>query len=133
MDKQEKYEYWLDTAEYEKGAAYDMFKSGRWIYAVFMCQQSIEKLSKALYVYAVDENVPRIHNIRLIVAKVADTLNIKVSEARYAFFDSLVAYYISGRYTDYVDKIGALVGKEKAEEVLNMTEEAFAWLLTMKK
>jgi HEPN domain-containing protein len=133
MDKDEKYSYWLDTAEYDKSTAYDMFKSGRWIYAVFMCQQSLEKLSKALYVYTIDDNIPRVHNIRLIVSKVAEALGAEVPEERNAFFDSLVAYYINGRYPSYVEKIAALVGKEKAAEILENTEDAFTWLLTMKK
>jgi HEPN domain-containing protein len=49
MDDQEKYEYWLETAQYDLDTAKAMFESGRWLYAVFMCQQAVEKLSKALY------------------------------------------------------------------------------------
>jgi HEPN domain-containing protein len=71
MDRNEKYSYWLDAAKYDKRVARDMFNSGHWVYSVFMCQQSLEKLSKALYVYAIDDNVLRVHNIRLIVEKVA--------------------------------------------------------------
>jgi hypothetical protein len=31
MDKQEKYAYWLDSAEYDMKTAEAMFDSGRWV------------------------------------------------------------------------------------------------------
>ena len=46
MDAQEKFEFWLDIAQYDLGVAESMLKSGRWLYTVFCCQQAIEKLVK---------------------------------------------------------------------------------------
>lgn len=43
MNSEEKYEYWLDIAKYDLETAEAMFDSGRYLYVVFMCQQSIEK------------------------------------------------------------------------------------------
>jgi HEPN domain-containing protein len=34
MDAQEKYEYWLDIAQYDLETADAMFDSGRWLYSV---------------------------------------------------------------------------------------------------
>lgn len=48
MDKKEKVEYWLDIADYDLETAKSMLTSGRYLYVVFMCQQAIEKLLKAL-------------------------------------------------------------------------------------
>ncbi|MDR2542844.1 MAG: HEPN domain-containing protein [Treponema sp.] len=59
MDLQEKFEYWLEIAKYDLETAEFMFTTGRWIYVVFMCQQSIEKLSKGLYLLFIDDNVPK--------------------------------------------------------------------------
>jgi HEPN domain-containing protein len=44
MDSQEKFEYWVDIARYDLDTADAMFKTGRWLYVAFMCQQAIEKL-----------------------------------------------------------------------------------------
>ena len=49
MDLREKFDYWLDIAQYDLDTAEAMFISGRWLYVVFMCQQAIEKLCKGLY------------------------------------------------------------------------------------
>ena len=51
MDSAEKYEHWEDIAVYDLGTAEAMFQSSRYLYVVFMCQQSIEKLSKGLFVF----------------------------------------------------------------------------------
>jgi len=51
-----------------------MLNGGRWLYVVFMCQQSIEKLIKGLYVLYVDDNVPKTHNIRILVEKFENLL-----------------------------------------------------------
>jgi HEPN domain-containing protein len=45
MDSQEKFEYWLDIAQYDLDTAAAMFAAGRWLYVVFMCQQAIERRS----------------------------------------------------------------------------------------
>ena len=37
MNTQEKYEYWLDIAQYDLETANTMFAGGRWIYVAFMC------------------------------------------------------------------------------------------------
>jgi HEPN domain-containing protein len=50
MNSQEKYEYWLDIANYDLETASAMLAGSRWLYVVFMCQQAIEKLVKGLYI-----------------------------------------------------------------------------------
>jgi len=72
MNAQEKYEYWLDIAQYDLETANSMLSSGRWLYVVFMCQQATEKLAKGLYTLYVDDNIPRIHNIKTIVERFED-------------------------------------------------------------
>jgi HEPN domain-containing protein len=67
MTTEEKFEYWLDIAEYDLRTAEAMFETGRWLYVVFMCQQAIEKLCKGLYVLYVDDNVPHVHTISQIL------------------------------------------------------------------
>jgi HEPN domain-containing protein len=132
MNAQEKYDYWLDIAQYDLETANAMFDSGRWLYVVFMCQQAVEKLAKGLYVLYIDDNIPRIHAIRQVVKKYDGKLPDHVSEDRYRFFDKLSAFYIEGRYADYRQKLSVLVDKNEAESILWQTKEVFAWLLTLK-
>jgi len=62
MEALEKFEYWLDIAQYDLVTADAMLSGGRWLYVVFMCQQAVEKLVKGLYTLYTDDSVPRIHN-----------------------------------------------------------------------
>jgi HEPN domain-containing protein len=105
MNNVEKYEHWEDIAQYDLDTAKAMFQSGRYLYVVFMCQQAIEKLTKGLYVLYKNEEAPRTHNI-------------------YTIFKSIF---------DNQDKNEHFVQKEKAKEVLDLAEEVFSWLKSLKK
>ncbi|MBN6204898.1 HEPN domain-containing protein [Ralstonia pickettii] len=50
MNDKEKFEHWRDIAKYDLDTAEAMYQAGRYLYVVFMCQQSIEKLVKGLHV-----------------------------------------------------------------------------------
>jgi HEPN domain-containing protein len=132
MDAQEKYDYWLDTAEYDLASAEAMLNGGRWIYVVFMCQQAIEKLVKGLYILYADDNVPRTHNISALIEKIESKFPEPPKEEYRELFGELTLYYLNGRYTDYKQKLDERLGEREVKNVLNLTKEAFAWLLTLK-
>lgn len=133
MDKQEKYTYWLDTANYDLSTADAMLKSGRYVYVVFMCQQSLEKLSKGLYNFYINDNVPRVHNIGFIINKVIEELNVEVTEDVYELFETLAAYYLQGRYPSFKEKISQTIDKNQANLILKKSKEVFEWLKSLKK
>ena len=133
MDKEDKFLYWLDLAEYDLTTAEAMQISGRYVYVAFMCQQSLEKLAKGLYNFYVGDHVPRVHNISFIISKVQDNLNVNVDEKNYRLFDKLSAYYIEGRYPTFRQKISLLIDEEKSRELLNQTKEVFQWMKSLKK
>jgi HEPN domain-containing protein len=132
MDQGEKYTYWLEHAQYDLDSADVMYRGGRWLYVVFMCQQAIEKLCKGLYVLYIDDNVPRIHDISNLVRRFADKLPEAVPEERFTFFDRLTTFYLNDRYPEYQNRIGALVNDQGAKTMLDKTKETFLWLLTLK-
>lgn len=132
MDAREKYEYWLDTAQYDLETAEAMLKGERWLYVVFMCQQAVEKLVKGLYILYIDDNVPKTHNIRLLLEKFEPLLPEPVADERYDFFDDLTIHYLNGRYADYKLKLNERLNHQAAADFLEKTKEAFAWLLTLK-
>lgn len=133
MNQEEKYNYWLDIAEYDMISAEAMLNTGRYAYVAFMCQQSLEKLAKGLYNYYIDDNVPRVHNISFVIGKVLDVLSIAEDETKLQLFDRLAAYYLQGRYPSFKEKISQLVNEEQAVKLLNESKEAFAWLKSLKK
>jgi HEPN domain-containing protein len=132
MTLEEKYEYWLDIAQYDLATADSLFASGRWLYVVFMCEQAIEKLVKGLYLFYVDDKTPHIHNIENIILRFADKLPEPISEDKHELFEQLSMYYLEARYPEYKEKLSTLTDKEMAEKLLKQTKEVFQWLLTMK-
>ena len=109
-----------------------MLSGGRWLYVVFMCQQAIEKLAKGLYTLYVDDNTPRIHNIKNIIERFEDKLPAAVTEEKHRLFEDLSAYYLNNRYPDYMSKLSMQITEVEAKEILTLSKEAFTWLLTLK-
>ncbi len=131
------HEHWEDIAQYDLETAKAMLSSGRFLCVVFMCQQSIEKIIKGLFVLHKGEEAPRTHNINLIFRSLFEDSTLIDAIARqseYAsFFIQLHAYYISERYPSYREKLSSTINQELAEEVLEKTEEVFAWLQSLAK
>jgi HEPN domain-containing protein len=98
-----------------------------------MCQQSLEKLAKGLYNHFIDDNLPRVHNISFVIAKVLDILGLEEDEIRFQLFDRLAAYYLQGRYPSFKEKISQLVNEEQAKKILTESKEAFVWLKSLKE
>ena len=132
MDAQEKYEYWLDIAQYDLAVAESMLNSKHWLYVVFMCQQSIEKLIKGLYSYYLPDNPPYLHNIKTIASRIEPFLPIPIPAEKMDFFDELTAYYLNNRYPDYISKLSSQIDETEASDIMAKTREVFAWLLTLK-
>lgn len=141
MDSREKYEYWLDIAEYDLETARVNYISCRYLYVVFMCQQSVEKLVKGLHVLFTGEEADRTHNIARVFLKIFSKDNdIKViinkefddkSGEYMNFFGELLYYYIAERYPSYKEKLSSTISKDDAKRVLDKTEEVFKWLKTL--
>ena len=132
MDAQEKFNYWLDIAKYDLDVAESMQKSKHWLYVVFMCQQSIEKLVKGLYSYYMPDTPPHLHNIKAIATRVESRLPMSLPSDKMDFFDELTAYYLNNRYPDYINELSTQVSENDAVEVLAKAKEVFTWLLTLK-
>jgi len=132
MDLPEKFEYWMDIAQYDLDTAEAMFTSGRWLYVVFMCQQAIEKLCKGLYLLFVDDNIPMIHDINSLIAKFEGKLPTAIDDDKRLLFAKLSAFYLNNRYPKYKERLSVSINSEEALNILEKTREAFAWLRTLK-
>jgi HEPN domain-containing protein len=106
MTAEEKFEYWLNYSNEDLETAAAMFKSGRWIYVLFCCQQALEKLVKGLYLLYLDDNIPKIHNINSIFDRFSDKITADIDERWRNLFDRLTNFYLSGRYPKYINELG---------------------------
>jgi HEPN domain-containing protein len=115
---------WLKQAEYDLETASAMFKTGRYIYTVFMCHLSIEKALKGLYAKKFKKDPPKIHNLNYFCEKI----NIEIDSEKRDFVDSLNNLSIPIRYPDELERLIKDYRKENTEGVLKKTEELLKWL-----
>lgn len=91
---------------------------------VFMCQQALEKLLKAIHIQQKGEEAPRTHNLIYLFGLVNLPQRVEYLQT----MTNLNTYYVEGRYPAYKQKLSQLLDKEVAETFLNETKEIFQWL-----
>ena len=99
---------WLERVDYDMETAGAMYKAGRYLYVVFMCQQAIEKKIKAMLALQGKEIKP-IHHL----SKLAELAGItqEFDEDTLALIESLSAYYLNARYKETIAALTKAIGK----------------------
>lgn len=119
------YQKWLDRVVYDMDTAKAMLQTGRLIYAIFMCQQSLEKCFKALLAYMDEEIVP-IHNLRRL-AEMASVIH-ELDESKLVKLDFLSNYYINARYKEDLQQLSKGITEPITQNFIQFSEELIAWL-----
>lgn len=119
------HEKWLDRVVYDMDTAKAMLQTGRWIYAIFMCQQSIERCFKALLAYR-DKDVFPIHNLRRL-AELTDVIQ-ELDEATLMRLDFLSSYYINARYKEDLQDLARGITESVAQDFIQFSERLIQWL-----
>ena len=116
---------WLDRVVYDMDTAKAMLQTGRWIYSIFMCQQSLEKCLKALIAYQDKEIVP-IHNLRRL-AEIASII-YEFDESTLVKLDFLSNYYINARYKEDLNQLSKGINETLVQDFIQFSEGTIAWL-----
>ncbi len=121
---------WIDRAVYDIETADAMLETGRYLYVIFMCQQAIEKVLKAILSLQ-DKDVIPIHNL----AKLAKTAGIldQMEEEDKVGMDDLSAFYLNARYRDTIETLSKSIGEKEAEKTIRWTKEFMEWLILKMK
>ena len=117
---------WLERVEYDIQTAVAMLEAGRYIYAVFMCQQALEKSLKAIIAHKNVEVLP-IHNLRRLL-EAAGLIN-NINEEELIKIDFLSQYYINARYKEDIAELSRGMTKEFSAEMIIFTKEMIKWIL----
>lgn len=134
MNNTEKYYKWLEMAKEDLETATIMFNNDKFIYVAFMCEQAVEKLAKGIYVYTFDKEAPFTHNINIVLKDIDKVTSAEIYTNKYELlFSKLTSFYIIARYDVYKQKIAKGLDKINAEELLNMSKEAFLWLKSLQE
>ena len=115
---------WFNQAKYDLETAEAMFKTGRYIYTVFMCHLSIEKALKGLYAKQFKKDPPKTHDLIYLCKMV----NLSLPEKIEVFLDELNDLSVPTRYPDQLKKLLKQYKKDRTKKVLNQTKELLLWL-----
>ena len=120
-----KSQMWLDRVAYDMDTAKAMLQPGRLIYAVFMCEQSLEKCFKGLLAYQDKEIIP-IHNLR----RLAELSNViqELDEPMLMKLDFLSNYYINARYKEDLQQLSKGITEAVAQDFIQFSEGLITWL-----
>jgi len=118
-------EHWIERSQYDLDTAKAMLDTGRYLYVSYMCQQTIEKLLKAIIAQQGKKNFP-IHNLNRL-AEISAISN-GLSSEQFNFLAELTPYHIEARYGDYKEKLSEVIGDKKAQQVYKKTLEFHKWL-----
>jgi len=118
-------EHWVERSQYDLDTAKVMLDTGRYLYVAYMCQQTIEKILKALIAQEGKENFP-IHNLN----RLAEIASIKgeLSSDQFNFLAELTPYHIEARYGDYKESLSEIISEAKAQQIYKRTQEIHSWL-----
>jgi len=119
-------QYWLNIAEYDIETAEAMLKSGRYLYVLFICQQAIEKVLKALIVQETEQLPPRVHDL----LKLAGLAKVDVTDEEKEFLNKLSFYYLETRYPEQISDLSQSVDNDMGESYLVGSKEMLNWLKT---
>jgi HEPN domain-containing protein len=120
-----KSQMWLDRVAYDMDTAKAMLQTGRLIYAIFMCQQSLEKCFKGLLAYQDKEIIP-IHNLR----RLAELSNViqEIDEPMLMNLDFLSNYYINARYKEDLQQLSKGITEAVVRDFIQFSEGLITWL-----
>lgn len=125
MTRDELITHWQISAEDNFRSMLNMFKSGEYVWSLFVGHLCIEKLLKACYVKSVDVTVPRIHDL----FKLADRCGLEMTEEQKDALQYVNLFNIEARYEEYKREFYMKCTRAFAEKNIATIEELRAWLL----
>jgi HEPN domain-containing protein len=114
---------WFKQADYDFGTAEAMFRSRRYIYAVFMCHLCIEKGLKGLIANR-GEIPSRSHDLLYLLEISAGEVNERFT----GFIEALNEVSVPTRYPDELDRLVAQYPRKRTAEVISNAREVLTWL-----
>ena len=115
---------WIAMAEYDLETARHMLASGRYLYVVFMCHLSLEKMLKA-HVTEATQSVPaKSHDLIYLLKK----SGLALPALHIDFIGKINNASIPTRYPDDLQRMIGQYPEHIARDYLTQTEEVMEWL-----
>ena len=116
---------WISSAEYDLETADFMFKSGRYIYTVFMCHLALEKALKAKVAEVTGMEPPRSHDLEYLGSLGGLSPDSETEE----FIAELTNLSVTTRYPIDFESTVAEFSGERSETIMEKTGVVFEWIV----
>ncbi len=136
----EKYTYWLMLSNYDLETIDTLIAGKRWVYVTYLSQQAIERQLKGMYVYYMDAEAPKTHNVTFLFNKIIKSpafesiaKSPEFQERRDECEDFLVDamfYYMSDYPFSYKNITSRFVGESVALDLYAKSKDFVYWLRT---
>lgn len=122
MTLEESIKFWLSSSLDDLDTAKAMIAAHRYNYAMFMCQQSLEELLKAIIMIESGDHPPYVHDLITLSKKI----NLQIPKYIHKILRDINPHYIVARYKPqrFDPKI---YNKTTAKETVEVTQEAIKW------
>jgi HEPN domain-containing protein len=118
---------WLEQVNEDILTAEVLCNSGRWLYVGFLCHQAVEKLIKAYWFAAREDEPMYLHNhFRLLEGC---GLKPQLTDAQRRFLEIMSPMYIAGRYPEYKNQVARMLNEKGSIYLIEQTKEFRQWIL----
>lgn len=116
--------FWLLSSRDNFETADAMLKAGRYNFAMFMCQQAVEALLKAVFIIQKNERPEYIHKL----PKLVEMTGIEIPKSIDEKILKIDAHYIKARYKE--DRFNAKIyNKRNAVSLVKDTKDVLKWFI----
>ncbi|MCM8778386.1 MAG: HEPN domain-containing protein [Candidatus Omnitrophica bacterium] len=113
-----------ESADYDLKTAETMLESGRYIYVIFMCHLSIEKMLKAIVAETIKQTPPKTHNLIYLI-KIS---KVSLPHELFDFVTKINNASIVTRYPEDFNKLIEIYPQEIVQDYFNKTQEVIRCL-----
>lgn len=110
---------WLEMVDYDIATARQMFKTGRYVYVIFMCHLAIEKMFKAAVCRQTNKIPPKTHDLIYLL----NLGKIKLCDSSLDFVGIINNAGVVTRYPEDLSKLVSSYPKNIAQGYLKKTLE----------
>lgn len=120
----QKVEQWILQANDDIEVAELLFKSKKYLHAIFICHLAVEKALKAVYADIHDQIPPRTHNLIYLL----EITELKLSMEEYECLASLNDAGIPARYPEDREKMLKEFTNATVGGIINTSKEVILWI-----
>ena len=138
MTGYEKYEYWLTLSKYDMETSKVLLDAERYSYVPVMCQQSIERMLKGMFICNTGKEASKTHNIPFLANKLSQNntflgtdegKRFELEKEQYDdFMVDLMYYYMSDYPFSYKKFSERFLDRKIAADIYENSLKLFDWL-----